>query len=414
MKIKLLGSGQEVGKSCLVVSDKSKGVMLDCGMKLQPEPPTYPRIAGEGVNALILSHAHLDHSGAVPLLYRKNKIPAFMNDVTFELALLLIKDSMKVGQKQGYGTPYSKNDLKRFVKSAKIVNHHEKFSAGNFRCMLYPSGHIPGSSSVMLQGSKKVFYTSDIQTMDSHLLNPCKLPDKVDTLIIESTYSYKNHPSREIEEKKLVASVEEALAREEAALIPVFAVGRAQEILLALNDYANKISLDGMAKSASEIIMSYPRYLKEPEKLRKILKKVNFVRSQKDREDALRRNPIIVSSAGMLGGGPAISYLRSIRKRPESKVLFCGFLVEESPGRNLIETKIFKTAEEQFDVHCDIQKFELSAHADRSGLFKIIEKTRPETVVCVHGEHCKDFAKEIAEKYSVDAYAPKDGETVRI
>jgi len=412
MHIKLLGSGQEVGKSCVVVKEGKSSLMLDCGVKLYPEPPTYPRV--EDVDALILSHAHLDHSGAVPLLYRKNKLPAFMNDVTFELAMLLIKDSMKVAKKQGYGTPFGKKDVKRLVKATKIVNYYKKFSVSGLKCSLYPSGHIPGSGSVMIHGSKKVFYTSDIQTIESHLLNPCVLPPKADVLIIESTYSYKNHPKRDLEEKKLVAAVEEALAREEVALIPVFAVGRAQEILLILHDYANKISLDGMAKTASDIIMSYPRYLKDSNKLKKVLRKVKFVRSEKDREDALKRNPIIISSAGMLGGGPAINYLRRIRKRPESKVLFCGFLVEESPGRNLIETKIFKTAEEQFDVHCDLRQFELSAHADRNSLFKIIEKTKPETVICVHGEHCEDFAKEIAEQFGINAFAPRDGETVRV
>ncbi len=414
MHIKLLGSGQEVGRSCLVLGDEKKNIMLDCGVKLQPEPPTYPRIERENIAAFILSHAHLDHSGASPLLYRKGNVKAFMNDMTFELSMLLIKDSMKVAKKQGYGTPFGKKDAKRFAKSARIVNYYEKFSAGNFRCVLYPSGHIPGSSSVMIHGSKKIFYTSDIQTLESHLLNSCKLPEKTDVLIIESTYSYKNHPSRDIEEKKLISAVEEALAREEVALIPVFAVGRAQEILLILEDYANKISLDGMAKTASEIIASYSHYLKDPARLKKVLKKVNFVHSEKERENTLKRNPVVISSAGMLGGGPAINYLRRIRKRPESKVLFCGFLVEDSPGRNLIETKIFKTAEEQFDVHCDLRQFELSAHADKSGLLKIIEKTKPETVICVHGEHCKDFAKEIEKKFSVNAYAPKDGEVVRI
>ena len=413
MKIELLGSGNEVGRSSIVVSEK-KSLMLDCGVKLFPEPPSYPKVEKESIDAFILSHAHLDHSGGAPLLYKKKKPPAFMNDVTFDLAMLLLRDSIKVGKKQGYITPFGKQDLKRFSKSVKLVNFHEKFAAANFRCSLFPSGHIPGSSFVLIEGSIKIFYTSDIQTTESRLLNPCVLPNKADVLIMESTYSYKNHSPRTMEEMKLIAAVEEALATEEVALIPVFAVGRAQEIMLILKDYANKISVDGMAKTATDIIMSYPRYLRDPEGMRKMLKKVNYVRSAKDREHALKKSPIIISSAGMLGGGPAISYLRQIRKRTESKVLFCGFLVEDSPGRNLINTKIFKTAEEQFDVHCDLRQFELSAHVDRSGLFEIIEKINPKTVICVHGEHCKDFAKEVAQKYNIDAFAPNDGETVRV
>ena len=240
------------------------------------------------------------------------------------------------------------------------------------------------------------------------------LPQKTDVLITESTYSYKNQPERIKEEQRFIQAVEESLAKNEPVLIPVFAIGRAQEILLILEKYSKKIAIDGMAKTASEIIEDYGAYLNDAKKLRNILSHAHFIKSREEREKALKNHSIIISSAGMLGGGPAVHYLRELSKSRESKVLFTGFLVEDSPGRNLIETKIFQNAEEKFKVHCDLQQFELSAHADHKGLLSIIEKTKPETVICVHGDRTDEFAKEIEEKYNIQAFGPKNGEDIKV
>lgn len=414
MELEVQGSGGEVGRSALIVRDKKTEILMDCGVKLNPEPPEYPKLP-KSIDACIISHAHLDHSGGTPMLFNHRKIPVYMNDVTLDLTTLLLKDSIKIGQKEGYGTPFDERELKNMISSTKLLNYEENFFINDFSCRLYDSGHIPGSSSVLLnKNNKRIFYTADIQTAESRLLNPCQLPSKVDTLIIESTYGTRDHPDRKKEEQKLITLVEEALARKEFALIPVFAVGRAQEVLLILEDYVDKIAIDGMAKSASEIIASYGAYIKDPEKLRNILKKIKFVRSQKDREEALKRYPIIISSAGMLAGGPVLHYLKEIQKREESKVVFTGFLVEDSPGRNLLQTKIFQNSENNFKVHCDVQQIELSAHADHSGLMEIINKVQPEQVICVHGDNCEKFAKNIEEETNITAIAPKNSEVIEL
>ena len=410
-EIEILGSGSEVGRSSILVKGQKK-LIMDCGVKIQPEPPKYPVL--EKVDAAIISHAHLDHVGAGPLLVKKGKIPIYMNDVTLELGTMLIEDSMKVAKKEGFNVPFDKIDVKRFVKNTKIVKYNEKFRVGNFECSLWPSGHIPGSASIMLEENKRIFYTADIQTRPSRLLNPCSLPNKVDTLILESTYGMKVQSNRKKEEEKLIEAVEEAIANNSVALMPVFAVGRAQEVMLILKDYAKQIAIDGMVKKASEIVAQYGSYIKDTKEFRDLIKKVKFVRTDEERATALKKYPIIIASAGMLGGGWAVHYLREMQEIKEAKVLFTGFLVEDSPGRNLIETKIFENAEERFHVHGNIQQIELSAHADREGLFDIIKKTQPKTVICVHGDKCSEFAKDIEEKFKIQAFAPKNRETIKV
>ncbi len=410
-KITILGAGQEVGRSAILLQDK-KSVVLDYGTKIEPVPPKFPLDCKP--DFAVLSHAHLDHCGGTPLLFRKAKPPIYMTDVTLELSALLIKDSMKVARKEGFDPAFSKQDLKKMIRYTKIVRYGEHFTLGNMKCQLYDAGHIPGSAGIYLEGKKRIFYTGDIQTHESNLLHGCVLPKKADILITESTYGHKNHPDRKGEERKLLDCVEEALSNEGSVLFPVFAVGRSQEVLLILEKYADTIAIDGMVKAASEIIEDYGAHLKNAKKLRNIMSKVNFIKSNEERFNALRRHQVIVSSAGMLGGGPAVHYLREIKDDINSKVIFTGFLIEGTPGRNLMQTSIFENLDERFGVKCGLHKLDLSAHTDKSGLYKIIEKLRPETVICVHGDDCQKFAKDISSNLGIEAHAPANGETVDI
>lgn len=411
MQISVLGSGGEIGKSAILVKS-DKNVVLDYGVKLHGEQPEYP--LPEKIDAGVISHAHLDHSGASPLLHKKGSA-VFMTDATATLSNLLLLDSVKIAEKEGFAVPFSRSDVKKMISKVQLKNYGEAFSIGSFAAVLYDSGHIPGSAGIFLKGGKSVFYTGDIQTDNTRLLHGCKLPKKCDILVTESTYSYKDHPSREKEEERLVAAVEEALSRDEIALFPILAVGRAQEILLVLEKYAKKIALDGMAKKATDIISRYPGYLRNHVKLNNVMGKIKWVRTEKDRLKVLKKYPIVLASAGMLGGGHAVSYLRAISRRPESKVLFTSFQVEESPGYGLMKTGIFKNHAEEFKVECELQQFELSSHTDRGGILSIIRRTNPETVVCVHGDKCKEFAAELEKEFpSVQAIAPDNGEEIRV
>lgn len=199
-------------------------------------------------------------------------------------------------------------------------------------------------------------------------------------------------------------------------IFPVFAVGRSQEVLLILEKYADKIAIDGLARDATQMAMSYGHYLRDPGALRRILKKVTWIRTEAERAKALDRFPIIVTTAGMVGGGPILYYLRQLRGIPEAKILFVGYLTEDSPARGLIETGILRTAEEEIKLRCDIRHYDLSAHAGRSELFEIVRRMKPSLVVCAHGEpkFCDRFAEEISDDLGIRAVAPANGDTVEI
>ena len=412
MELEICGNGNEIGRSAFLLKG-DKNLMLDYGVKLHPEPPSYPILPSDRIDAVLLSHAHLDHSGAIPALYNKRNIHSIMTDVTLDLTTLLLIDSLNISKKEGYDIPFTMHEIKLMKKNTFPIKYENVLKIGDFDCRFYDAGHIPGSAGIFIESGKSVFYTGDVQTTDSHLLNGCRLPKKADVVITESTYGYKDHSKREDEEKRFLDSVEETIANEENVLIPAFAVGRAQEILLMLEDYADKIVLDGMAKKASEIIDQY-RYHKDVKKLKNILRRVKWVHSRQERSNILKKRPIAVSSAGMLAGGPAVHYLREIRKQEESKVMFVGFQVEDSPGAKLIKSGIFDNGEERFNVKCKLEQYQFSSHTDRNGLKEIIQKLNPKTVIAIHGDKTKKFAEYIEKETGVQALAPQNGDVIKL
>lgn len=413
----MLGGGQEVGRSAILLSDGENRIMLDYGMAVG-NPPKWPMPA-PNLDAIILSHSHLDHSGAIPILYSKNpRLPLFANEATLDAATLLIKDSIKIARWEGYNLPFSPKHVGAMIRNAKLVDYGEQFRIGKFKCELRDAGHIPGSSSPLLQHSsgKIIFYTGDIKLEDTALLLGADLPKSADVLVTESTYSQIEHPPRAQEERRVIEAVEEALANDEPVILPVFAVGRSQEVLLILEKYADMIAIDGMAREATEMASFYGHHLRNPALLRRVMRKITWIRTEAERAKALSKFPIIITTAGMASGGPILYYLRQLRGRPEAKVLFVGYLTEDSPARGLLETGILRTAEEEIKVACDIRHFDLSAHAGRRELFEMVRKLKPSLVVCVHGEpkSCERFAEEISEDFGIPAVAPANGKVVEI
>ena len=414
MKIRILGGGQEVGRSAIQVQTKNASIIMDYGVKIEPAPGEFPLVPDK-VDAIIPTHSHLDHCGAVPVLAR-HKAPVFTTSATAEMSELLINDFLKIARINQYPQRFTREDARKIMNSIKAVKCEKPFSVKDASIKLFDAGHIPGSAGVLLSsGKKNIFYTGDIKLSAQKLVSGCRLPkEKVSTLIIESTYSDRNHPDVHNRDALFRSEIDEALNMNEHVIIPVFAVGRAQEILLNLKGYENYVALDGMAKEATRIILKNSKCIRNSDELKNIFRKIRKIDNVKQREAALKKPSIIVTTSGMLSGGPVAYYLRKIQSRRDSKVIIVGFQVEGSPGKQLLDTNIYKNENEEFAVRCRITRFDFSSHAGRGELLEIIRKIKPEQVICVHGDKCPQFARDIEREFRIPAFAPKNGDEIEI
>jgi len=413
MRIEFLGGCNEIGREAFLVESSNTNVLLEYGVKLHPNLEL-PLLPSKKIDGIFISHAHLDHSGMAPLIYKTQKPKLYTTLATLDLMNLLLEDYLKVAKLTRDYCEFGRQNLAKMSRYFISCTYNKKFRIGNLDAILFDASHIPGSASIFLADSKRILYTGDINTKVTYLLDykPIKYP-KVDCLIIESTYSERDHPKRKKEEKKFINKIKEYASG--LVLIPSFAVGRAQEILLILerNNLSN-IYIDGMAQKASDIILYHKNNIRDYKALKNILKKIKFVRTKKQREKILRKGGIVVTTSGMLNGGPILYYLKKAKDRRNACLLFTGFQVENTPGEKLLKTRIFENEVEKFKVNLEIKKFDFSAHAGRSELFNLIKKINPKKVICVHGEHTRKFAIEIENELRIEAIAPRIDDKVEV
>ena len=407
MKLEFLGAMSCVGASGVLVEENGDKIVLDYGAKVREIPLKFP-LPVEKPKAVLLSHAHLDHSGGIPLLVKKYSTPIYALDVTKELTELLLNDSIKVSREEGIELPFNEFDIERTIKNFVIVDYHKSFKIGSFKITYFDAGHIPGSAMIFVESrSTNVLYTGDFNYINTRLLEKCEdnLP-KVKNLIIESTYADREHPDRKKEEKELVRMVDETISNNSPAIISAFAVGRAQEVLLILARYgiSYPIFMDGMAKTATTIINKYKKYLRNPEDLEEALKFVTYVK-ENIRKRLVKEAACIITTSGMLNGGPVVNYIRKLHKNERASLILTGWQTEGTPGRILLESGRFIYEKINLEVKMKVRRFDFSAHAGRKSIFEFIRKLNPEKIFCVHGDHTEEFAEELIRD-GFDAVAP--------
>lgn len=420
MKVTVLGAAKEVGRSAFLVNANHSNILLDYGVLLKREPIFPMHVKPKDIDAVVISHAHLDHSGFVPSLFlsQSTEVQSLGTVPTFELSQLLIEDMIKIS---GFYLPFEYLDLMTMMKRSKILKYREPYEINDVTVTLHESGHILGGSTVVVEhGKKRLFYTGDINTRGSKLLRQADLNlDPIDLLIIESTYSQTEQTPREQSESELLEFAYEVIDRKGTLFIPAFSVERAQEIacVLKTNNFPHKVAMDGMALKANEIMVRHPTFLRDPEVFKKAVTEAEWIRGWNRRKKIVKEPCVIISPAGMLVGGTAVFYLQEIAKDSKNGIAIVSYQGEGTPGKTLLEKRVTIFDGRVRKCLADVKRFEFSGHNSRSELFEILDRINGNPkVLTVHGDgvSCTKFAEEIRQKYGYDAKAPDAGELIEL
>ncbi len=447
MDIQFLGGALEIGGSAILLHIDGKNILLDAGIRqgMSKDPLPNYRVIQEcgGLDAIIISHAHLDHIGSLPVISKE--YPAariYMNHMTMDLVRVQLYDSLKVMNNREAEIPlYAEQDVISTLNRIFPIGYEVKFPIfDDIYLTFYNAGHIAGASFCYIQGKEgTLFYSGDFSTFSQKSIEGAKLPKlRPDVAIVESTYGDRLHSNREIEEKALVDFVHEAVENNGKVLIPAFALGRAQEVILILKSALNKgqlknvkVYVDGLVRDVNRVYNRNPIYLKKSLG-KKVLKglepfyddNIIEVKPNDSREELLKEEQaVFVASSGMLTGGPSTYYAEKIAPMENGYIAITGYQDEESPGRQLLD--LLESKEEEpylklngvgFPVKGQIKKIGLSAHSDKSEIKGLIERLSARNVILVHGnnEVVKSLGQEIAADYKGRIYTPECGEQIHI
>ncbi|MFB6308931.1 MAG: MBL fold metallo-hydrolase [Haloarculaceae archaeon] len=383
-------------------------------------PPQYPLgVARTGRDALdpdavVVSHGHLDHAGALPALLSGEDDPTVhWTPPTRELALTLADDTLNLHGNTPQ-CPFTELDVRRLTGVSETHGYRETFEAAGYEVTLYNAGHIPGSAHVLVDdGDRRLLYTGDFHTDDQRLVAGTTARPDADAVICESTYADTSHEDRGRVEREFVESVRTTVWEGGTVVVPAFAIGRTQEIMLVCAAHDIDCYVDGMGQRVTRQLRRYPEFLRDADALQRASSNARFVDSPGQRERIADGNEVIITTSGMLSGGPAMTYVPAIRRNPTNKVALTGYQVEGTPGRELLETGSAEFDGQLMPVSAQVELYDFSAHADREGLLDFLDAYEDSRVVVNHGDKTGQFAADLTER-GMDATAPELGETVTI
>jgi len=456
IRLTALGGFQEVGRSAMLVQTRESNVLLDCGINPGAANPldAFPRLDApqfdpDCLDAVVISHAHLDHCAVLPFLFKyRYDGPVYCSAPTSSLMTLLQLDYLDVLSKQGAMAPYDQKDVREVVLHTIPIRFGVVTDiAPDVRLTLHNAGHILGSSVIHLhigEGLHNVVYTSDYKFAKTMLLEPAATEfPRVETIITESTYGAPQDvmPSRLEAEEKLAAIINQTFEKGGKVLIPVPAVGRAQEIMLILDGYMRQglikeapVFIEGMISEATAIHTAYPEYLAREVRNSILHEGVNpfqsdyftIVEHPSARQEIIEGEPcIVIATSGMLEGGPIIEYFKNLASDERNTIIFVSYQIEGTLGRRvqrgLTETPIINSGGkmEILRVKLRVESIEgFSGHSDRRQIMNYIRRTtpKPERIIVGHGEKAKCFsvADFFRRVYKTDVVVPSLLETIRL
>jgi len=456
VRITMLGAAREVGRSAVLVETRESQVLIDCGINPGSTKPfeVFPRFDvaqfdPSTLDAVVISHAHLDHCGFLPFLFKYGfDGPVYCSVPNLSLMTLLQLDYLDVMSKQGLPLFYDQKDVRESVLHTVPLRFGVVTDiAPDIRLTLHNAGHILGSSVVHLhvgEGYHNIVYTGDFKYGKTMLLEAAARDfPRVETIITEATYSGPTDimPAREEAEQRLTQIINETLTRGGKVLIPVPAVGRAQEIMLVLDEYMKRgmmkeapVFIEGMISEATAIHTAHPEYLSREVRNSILNEGVNpfesdyftVVEHPSARQDIINGEPsIIVATAGMLEGGPIIDYFQQLAEDGRNSIIFVSYQIEGTLGRRVQkkvpEVSVFNSEGKIKVIKCNLEVQTVdgfSGHSDRRQIIGYIRKlaSKPENVIVCHGERskCLGLADYLRTRYKINAIAPDVLETIRL
>ena len=460
VRITTLGCCREVGRASFILSTPETRVLIDCGDKPGSEDEVpylqVPEALGSGANSLdavVLTHAHLDHSALIPLLFKYGYDgPIYCTEPTRDLMGLLTLDYLDVAAKEGRAPPYESEMVREAIKHCIPLEYGDVTDiAPDIKLTLHNAGHILGSSIAHFHigdGLYNVAFSGDIHYKDTRLFNGAvnEFP-RVETLVLESTYGGRNdyQTDQEDSERKLIDVINRTHEQGGKVLIPAFAVGRSQEIMLVLEKAMREgdipempVHLDGMIWEATAIHTTYPEYLRDDLRDRIFHEDENpFLADEfnhidggeEERQEVADGGPaIILSTSGMVTGGPIMSWLEHLGGDPDTTMTFVGYQAQGTLGRRIQngwdeipvgnDNGRGRGRGGTLTLKADVETVDgFSGHADRQGLENFVKtmNPRPEKVLCVHGDEksTQDLSSALYHEYNMRTFAPKNLETFR-
>lgn len=459
VRVTALGSYREVGRAMHLVTTNESKILVDCGAKpttnrseVQPFFAAPEMLPLDNLDAVVITHAHIDHIGMLPVLFKYGyRGPVYCTPPTRDLMTLLQIDYIKVAKAEGNEPPYSKADIQECIKHVVDINWGDKTDISpDIKMTMENAGHILGSSSVYMQigegkGEHKLLFSGDIKYEKSWLFDAATVRfPKVETLVIESTYGGPQdvQPTRQQASQELQDLIRDALGRRGKIFCPVFAVGRSQEVMIAIDQLFKSgivkpvtVWVDGMISEATAIHSSHPNFLNRDLR-RQMLKggmdnpfNSSWFKQVDSREqrDAILLDPnpcIVLATSGMMTGGPIVEYFKHWAPEPSATLCFVGYQASGTLGRRLqkghAQVPLMDGGQTlMVDIRCNMVTIDgFSGHSDRNQLFDYVDALNPtpRKIICHHGDPqtCNAFRQGLREKFRVQTYAPANLETLRL
>ncbi|MDR2866079.1 MAG: MBL fold metallo-hydrolase [Methanomassiliicoccaceae archaeon] len=404
MKFRFLGGADTIGRMGMTMEWRGKTSLFEYGMS-PTKPPEYP-LECQRVDNVFLTHCHLDHCGMVPKICGRDDTELFTTPLTAEVSEIMMNDSLKIAKAENYPLPYTKGDVDRTMRSVVPLTFGDTIELDGFDVSVHSAGHIPGAAMFEIIGDTSTLYSGDLHTISTRLVGPARAVD-CENLFIEGTYGGRVHPDRRDEETSFLNKIAEVTDRGGRVLIPCFATGRTQEIMLLLRNTGYDMWVDGMGRSVTRLYSNYPEYLLDFKKFKGAKRAFQEVRNPNMRSHSAK-GEVIVTTGGMLDGGPVLGYLRELGKNPKNAVLIVGYQAEDTNGRMLLESGCVMMDGEPVKINCEVRKYNFSAHADHDQIVGFVRECDPRNVIFMHSETRELFMEDLKGDYNV--ILPKLGE----